>query len=323
VILKVITDANQMQNAFTNGEIDVAFNWANNLADGYKAAPGAVVWNLPEVYADALWFNVDENGHQSSAVRDVAVRKAIIQGINRADDTHQIQGADLSVPAAFDATNWWPDGITSITYDPDAAGKALDAAGWTDSNGDGTRDKNGEELILKFFTTTRQDRIDYQTAIAADLAKIGVGTQLYQVPGPAVLFALLPQRGVMATGDYDMAIYASSNDPISPNYDPPSWTCAGVPSADNPSGTNFSHYCDPAFDKLVDSIKSNLDPASRLDEKHQAVQLMTDAAVWNGLYQRVFWIAVAGDRFNADSFKGTFGDLASNWLQHPEMWTAK
>ena len=96
--------------------------------------------------------------------------------------------------------------------------------------------------------------------------------------------------------------------------------CAGPPSADNPGGSNFSHWCNADADKLADQIKVNLDPASRLDQKHQHVQMMTDATFWAGLYQRVFWIAVAGDRFDVDSFKGTFGTLASNWLQHLEMW---
>lgn len=320
VILKVITDSNQMQNAFTNGEIDVAFNWANNLAEGYKAAPNAVVWNLPEVYADALWFNVDAAGHQNPAMQDINVRKAIVMAINRVDSTHLIQGPDLSVPAAFDAVNWWPEGLTTIAYDPDAAMKALDDAGWTDSDGDGIRDKDGVKLSLKFLTTPRQDRIDYQTAIAADLKKVGIDTQQSQVDGPTVLFASWTNNGAMALGDYDMVIYASSNDPISPNADPQSLTCAGVPSTDNPDGANYSHWCSPEFDALVDQVKTNTDPVSRLEQKHQAVQIMTDAVFWNGLYQRVWWVAVAGDRFDAESFKGTFGTLNSNWLQKPENW---
>lgn len=320
VILKFITDSNQMQNALANGEIDMAFNWSNQQAEGYKAITGAVVWNEQEVYADALWFNVDAEGHQNPAMQDVNVRKAIVMAINRVDETHQIQGADLSVPDAYDAPNWRPEGLPVISYDEAGANAALDAAGWVDSNGNGTRDKDGVELILKFFTTTRQDRIDYQTAIAADLAKVGVGTQLFQVPGPAVLFASLTNRGIMASGDYDMAIYANSYDPISPNVSPDTFTCAGLPSPENPGGSNFSHWCNPDADKLADQIKVNLDPASRLDQKHQHVQLMTDATFWAGLYQRVWWVAVAGDRFDAESFKGTFGTLASNWLQKAEMW---
>jgi ABC-type transport system substrate-binding protein len=190
-----------------------------------------------------------------------------------------------------------------------------------DSNPDTPRVKDGEPLILKFFTTTREDRIQYQTAIAADLAKVGIGTQLFQVPGPAVLFASVTNRGIMATGDFDMSIYASSNDPTSPNYDQDGWTCSGIPSAENPSGGNFPRFCNADFDKLNDQIRSNLDPASRLDQKHQAIQILNDAVAWNGLYQRVWWVAVAGDRFSADSFKGTFGDLASNWIEKPELWT--
>jgi peptide/nickel transport system substrate-binding protein len=323
VIVKFITDANQMQNAFTNGEVDIAFNWANDLADGYSAVPGAVVYNLPEVYADALWMNMDPNGTQNPAMKDVNVRRAIIEAINRVDDTHQIDGKDLSVPLAYDAPNWWPDGLKGIDYDATKAAADLDAAGWKDTNGDGTRDKDGVELVLNFYTTTRKDRDDYQLAIQSDLKKVGIGTNLFQVDGPSQLFASFTDKGVMSTGQYDLSIYANSYDPISPISDPTVFTCSGIASATNPSGSNFSFFCDPNFDKLDTQVKSELDPAKRLDEKHQMVQLMTDATFWAGLYQRVWWVAIAGDRFSADSFKDTFGTLASNWLQKPELWTPK
>lgn len=319
VITKFIVETAQMQNAFETGEIDMAFNWPDDQAAGYQAAEGSDVWNTVGVYADALWFNTDPEGHQHPALKDVNVRLAIASAINRQAATDAIVGAGTPLPTAFDAVKWRPEGLSLVEYNVDEANRLLDEAGWVDSNGDGTRDKDGMELILKFFTTPRQSRIDYQLAIQADLQAVGIGTQLFQVPGPSVLFASVTNRGIMSTGDYDISIYASSNDPVTPNIDPDSFSCAGRPSAENPSGGNFSFVCDPRLDELIGLIRSNTDPVSRLEQKHEAVQLMNSLNFWVGLYPRVTWYAAAADRFDTSTMK-SLGTLASNWFQKVEFW---
>jgi peptide/nickel transport system substrate-binding protein len=320
VVLKFIVETAQMQNALETGEIDVAFNFPDDVAPGYQAIDGVEVFNTVGVYADAMWFNIDENGNNHPALRDVNVRKAIIHAIDRASITTAIAGEGISVPGAFDSPVWWPEGLEILGYDVALANQLLDEAGWVDSNGSGTRDKDGLELILKFFTTPRQSRIDYQLSIQAALQEVGIGTQVFQVPGPSVLFASLTNRGIMAASDYDLAIYASSNDPISPNVDPSSLGCSGVPSPENPGGGNFSHFCNPAFDELTTQIAAETDPAVRLDLKHQSVRLMNDAYFWAGLYPRVTWYAVRLDRVNTEGVQGGLGTLASNWFQHIEFW---
>jgi peptide/nickel transport system substrate-binding protein len=319
VVIKFITETAQMQNALETGEIDLAFNFPDNVVQGYRDIEGVEVWNTGSVYADALWFNVREDGNQHPALKDVNVRKAIIQAIDRASTTTAIAGEGVGVPTAFDAEIWRPEGLEILSYNTDEAVRLLDESGWVDSNGNGLRDKDGLELILKFFTTPRQSRIDYQLAIQAALQEVGIGVQLFQVPGPAVLFASLTNRGIMASGDYDLSIYASSYDPISPNVDPDSFTCAGVPTPENPSGGNFSAFCNPEFDALVPQIAAETDPAKRLELKHQAVSLMNDAFFWAGLYQRVTWYAARTDRINTETAK-EIGTLASNWFQTIEKW---
>lgn len=322
VILRMITDTAQMVNAFETGEIDMAFNFADNLVPEYAGVEGGTVVSTPGVYQDAIWFNIRADGTQNPAIKDVNVRKAIAMAVNRRANNDALVYEGAPVPDAFDAPKWRPEGLEVLGYDPAAANAMLDAAGWVDSNGDGLRDKDGVELILRFFTTTRQVRMDYQLAIQSDLKAVGIGVQLFAVPGPAVLFASFTNRGIMATGDYDMAIYASSNDPITPNVDPDSFTCSGVPSADNPSGGNFSAFCDPAFDEIVATIKVNTDPVSRLEQKHEAVKMFNDATFWVGLYPRDTHYAIATSVVDPESVAGKVGVLASNWFNEVEFWAA-
>ncbi|MBZ0280581.1 MAG: peptide ABC transporter substrate-binding protein [Anaerolineae bacterium] len=319
VITKFITETAQMQNAFETGEIDVTFNWPIDLVPTYSAVEGAEVWNVSSVYQDALWFNTDPEGTQNPAIKDPNVRKAIIHAIDRAALVESLVAPGLLPPDAFDAVKWRPEGLEVLGYDVDEANRLLDEAGWVDSNGDGSRDKDGVELILRFYTTTLQTRGNYQLAIQEYLTAVGIRTQLFQVPGPAVLFASVTNRGIMSTGDYDISIYASSNDPVTPNIDPDSFSCAGRPSAENPSGGNFSFICNERLDELISAIRSNVDPVSRLEQKHETVQILNDQYFWAGLYPRVTNYAAYADRFDTSTMKA-LGTLASNYFQKIEFW---
>ncbi|HEX2907775.1 MAG TPA: ABC transporter substrate-binding protein, partial [Phototrophicaceae bacterium] len=295
------------------------FNFPDDQAESYKAILGVEVWNTRSVYDDALWFNIKADGDQHPALKDVKVREAIVHAIDRKTNTAAIAGEGTEVPGAYDSFRWRPEDLTYLDYDIDLANQLLNEAGWVDSNGNGTRDKDGAELVLRFFTTPRQSRIDYQLAIQANLQAVGIGTQLFQVPGPSVLFASLTNRGILASGDYDLAIYTNSNDPISPNINPSSLGTSGIASPENPDGTNFSFVSIPRIDELIELIRSNTDPASRLEQKYESVRILNDTVFWAGLLPRVTRYAVRGDRFDAATFQSN-GTLASNWFQKAEYW---
>lgn len=319
VILRFITETAQLQNALETGEIDLAFNYPDDLEASYAAIAGVETWNTLSVYDDALWFNVRPNGTQHPAIKDVNVRRAIVHAIDRVTNTGAIVGDGIPLPLSYDSFRWQPEGLEPINYNVEEANRLLDEAGWVDSNGNGTRDKDGVELILRFFTTPRQSRIDYQLAIQANLQAVGIAVQLFQVPGPSILFASLTNRGILASGDYDLAIYASANDPISPNINPSSLGTAGIPSPENPSGSNFSGVSIARVDELIGLISTNTDPVSRLEQKHESVLLLTNEIYWAGLLPRVTRYAVSAERFDASTLQEN-GTLAANWFQKIEFW---
>ncbi len=320
VITKFIPDSNQAQNALSTGEVDVTFNWGAPLADSYRAIDGVEVWFTDSVYQDSVWMNVRAEGDQHPAMKDVNVRKAIVAAIDRRTNSDTLYAEGVEVPAAYDAARWRPDDLELISYDPAVANTLLDEAGWVDSNGDGTRDKDGLELILRFFTTPALPRPDYQLAIQQNLAEVGIGLQIYVVPGASTLFANFPARGILSNGDFDLAIFALSNDPLSPNIAVPNFTCGGIASAENPDGQNSPGFCNAEFDALVDPIRTTVDPEERLAYKHEAVRLMVDETFWAGIYKRVTWFAVNGNRVDASSVQGTIGTYTANYFNHVELW---
>ena len=114
----------------------------------------------------------------SEVIKDPAVRKAVAYGINKEGfvetllDGHGVVGHG-AFPDGF--STFGGDKIKTEEYDPEAAEKALDEAGWKDSDGDGIREKNGTKLVIRWLTyPSRQELPLLAEAVQADLKKIGI-----------------------------------------------------------------------------------------------------------------------------------------------------
>jgi peptide/nickel transport system substrate-binding protein len=122
--------------------------------------------------------------------RDLAVRQAIIYGINRKrilDVAFHGAGAllDTPVPAfiyhSLANPNFaldFPDlaakyQLPHYDYDPAKANAILDAAGWA-RGPDGIRAKNGFRLSFEYATTDKSVRKSVQTLVAEDLKQLGI-----------------------------------------------------------------------------------------------------------------------------------------------------
>lgn len=317
VILRFITDTAQMQNAFQAGEIDVAFNFSDDLVESYSAVEGAEVFKTDGVFGDALWMNYGNGGHP--ALTDVNVRMALVYAIDRATLAETLVGPGVSVPASWYAPAFVPEDVTPLPYDVAKANELLDASGWVDSDGDGIRDKDGELLILRFFTTNRQIRMDYQVAIQEYWTAVGVGSQLFPVPA-TILFGDFLERGILDTGDFDIALFALSTGPLSPFAGAPDWFgCDGIPTAEEPNGNNGWGSCDPEFDRLDLEVGRTVDPAARLELAGDAIRAFYGMQFWHGLYLRPTWYAVNSNVVNPETVKDV-GTLSANYFNKIELW---
>jgi peptide/nickel transport system substrate-binding protein len=314
VILKFIPDTAQMENAMEAGEIDLSFLWSENQIDSYTAMPGISVWSEPGVLSDAVWVNMTDKAHP--ALADVRVRQAIAHAMDRRAMADGLAaGADIPL-------SWWfpqfqPEGLNPYDYNPDLANQLLDEAGWVDSNADGTRDKDGVELILRFYTTTRQSRIDYQVLIQEYLTAVGIGTQLFPVP-PGPLFAPFGQRGIVLSYDYDIALFGFTASPLTPNAQD-QYSCANVASQENPSGGNNTGFCNEEFDRLENLVNSTIDAEERLGYHHEIEKIFNDELFYIGLFVRRTNYALNTDRWDLESFQGA-GTLSGNYFERAEFW---
>ena len=78
-------------------------------------------------------------------------------------------GPVLSTMWAFNRT------LQPVPYDPAAARRLLAAAGWADSDGDGSLDRDGVELAFELLTNSENDlRQDICLLLEANLSRVGV-----------------------------------------------------------------------------------------------------------------------------------------------------
>lgn len=255
-------------------------------------------------YNEAWFLNVNpETGHP--ALQDVNVRKALAMGFNRSQITEDLL-LGLTYPAAsfWENTPYASPNVEAIPYDPEGAAALLDEAGWVDSNGNGIRDKDGVELSLRYITNTRQIRQDTQVVAQQQLADIGVELVLENYPSD-IYFNGYADGGPAATGQYDIAQWSATTS--FPDPDTSRFRCDQIPSDENPTGANWTGYCNPELDALFDQQAVTTDPAARIAIYNQIDEMFSADVIWVGVWHDPdLWVynqRVEGVRLNgADPF---------------------
>jgi peptide/nickel transport system substrate-binding protein len=336
IITQFILESEQMENALEVGDIDLAFNF-DGVNNGYGEMANVGIFSTIGVYVDGVWLNSGPFAHP--AVQDVRVREAIYKALDRRGIADQFANAGDSLPTSWYPTQFTSPNIEFIEFDQEGARALLTEAGWVDDDADesadnsaptarvsqgatlpdGTAVADGEKLILRFYTTPVIPRPDIQTVMQAQLAQVGIVTQTFVVNGPTVLFAPRNDRGVLYTGEYDIAMYALSNLPLSMGGSPDNFQCSGIPSAENPEGRNNMWFCNPEYDRLDDQANATIDPEARLELTHQATELMAANVSWGGIRPRDQWYAVRTDRLDQASME-QMGTLSGNYFNRVEFW---
>lgn len=240
----------------------------------------------PGGYNESWFLNVNpDTAHP--AMLDVRVRQAIALATDRFSIVQNLLKPDINpVNATFwdNTPGYAADTLQPYPYDPEQAKQLLDEAGWVDSNGDGTRDKDGVELILRYATTTRELRKNVQAVVAQQWELVGIKAELINHSSD-IFWNNYNDGGPQAKGEYDIAEYSQSpNGPPDPEASN-NWLCSEVASADNPDGGNWQGYCDAKMDELLKQQAVTADPAARLAVYREIQQKMYDEVLYIGMWK--------------------------------------
>lgn len=114
-------------------------------------------------------------------LQDIRVRQAIIAGVDREAivDTLFTENYPLATGILAKTALGYTDTSKYYEYDPKKAAKLLDEAGWV-AGSDGVREKDGEKLVITFNEALPQPRSkEVVTLIQEQLAKVGIGVELF------------------------------------------------------------------------------------------------------------------------------------------------
>ena len=285
VFIRIVPDDAAQEAAIIAGDTDIGVFLSSDQIETLEAGGDVDVVAVPSGYDEGWFLNVNpETAHP--AMLDVNVRRAIALATDRFTIVNDLLDPEINpVNVTFwDATEPYnnPD-LEPYPYDPDEAMRLLDEAGWVDSNGDGTRDKDGVELVLRYITNDRELRKNMQSVVEQQWSLVGIGAEL-QSYSSDVFWNGYNDGGPQAQGLYDIAQYSS----VGTFPDPEAsfnWLCSEISSADNPDGGNWQGVCMEELDALLQEQAVTLDLEQRIDLYHQISQVLYDEVLYIGIWK--------------------------------------
>ncbi len=134
-----------------------------------------------------------------------------------------------------------PDQVQPLPFDLPRARELMAKAGWTDSNGDGILDKDGNKFQFTLATSAgNQRRASLAVMLQANLQELGVVVDIQPVDPNAL-------GGNLRSREFDAVVMAWAGGLF---VDPSStWKC---PTPEHPAELNYGGFCDPTVDQLIE-----------------------------------------------------------------------
>ncbi|MFE4171932.1 ABC transporter substrate-binding protein [Streptomyces sp. NPDC056909] len=321
LLLKYYKDGDAAVAALRKGEVSFVSNLTPAQASALKSAENIKVNDAPGRRFYALAVNPGArskdgerfgNGHP--ALLDPAVRKALFQAVDRESiidrvfQGHAVEGQGY-IPPRFGAYFWEPSAEQKIAYDPAAAARTLDRAGYR-RTGSGKRvGKDGKPLDLRILchATDPNDK-----AIGKYLQEwwggLGIGLKvecLDNVSDPWL------------AGDYDLAFDGWSVNP-DPDFVLSIHTCGALPATRKDSGATDNFICDKEYDGLYARQAVEYDAAKRADLVKRMESRLYDTG-----YMNVMAYPNAVEAYRTDQIKSitTMPEAAGNLWGQDGYWS--
>ncbi|WP_433833132.1 ABC transporter substrate-binding protein [Actinoplanes sp. CA-015351] len=204
VIFNYVAEDSVRTGNLTSGAIDIA--WPRNpFSPQDQTLIEKTGKKIEERSLPGVSYTLFSNTTAGRPLADKQVRLALSKAIDRQTYATTIYGAGYPVvKGAFNSTTpYFKSEESKLAYDPDGAGKLLDAAGWT-LGADGIRVKDGKQLTIDYPLTSF---VSSAELLQAQAKKVGINITLRQLT-PA------QQATYLAEGSYDLtSTYFTRADP--------------------------------------------------------------------------------------------------------------
>jgi peptide/nickel transport system substrate-binding protein len=306
VVIRIFPDPEAGYAAVAAGQVDFQPNLGQADPAKVKAMSASnEVVTIFGGFIEYLVFNVrgESFGEEAgpAALQDVRVRQAVRLAIDRRAIVKDLLADTTTVTdSLYSGTQWEKKDLGFVEYDPAAAEKLLDEAGYK-KGADGIRvNDKGERLEWKYSTTTAQWRKDIQAVIQQQLEKVGIKTLLESYPA-ADFFGQWANGGILNTGKYALGQFANNTvltNIVNVTADE-SLGCDQVPGNPplNPGGNNNTGWCNEEFDALIEITKTEIDAAKAQAAADKAQTILTEVLPLITLFPRGDIYVYNRDRF--------------------------
>jgi peptide/nickel transport system substrate-binding protein len=256
VVIRFVKDDTVAAQLWERGEFDLMTRIPPPVWRAVESAAEVNRWAITGYHRSAFlentysWLGWNE---RRPMFADARVRRALAMLYPR-DQVARLVDLGLEPPTTcpyYAASKSCDPTVAVIPNDEAAAKKLLDEAGWTDSNGDGVRDREGIPLRFTFLANAYSVKMGkllplYQEAlrragIEADIERIDPGAYASRV----------------RARDFDViALSWSSADAVQDLY-------PLFHSSQREAGSNSVGYSNPEVDALLEQIRTEFDPEAR------------------------------------------------------------
>jgi ABC-type transport system substrate-binding protein len=239
VVFRVLPDPLTLQLAFQTRQVDF-WNVDPWAVKGLQGDPRFDLFSAPGNAYNYIGWNL-----RRPMFQDLKVRQALAQAVNIPQMIKYIlYGHGVQATGIFTPQMWFFDpSVKPLAYDPEAAKKLLDEAGWK-PGADGIRVKNGQRFSFTLLSNNGNEvRRDIATLVQDDLKQVGieVKVEIYE-------WAVLLKRFVNK-GEFDAIVLGWG---LGYDFDQYSiWHS----SQTHPEELNFVGFSDPKVDHLLTDLR--------------------------------------------------------------------
>lgn len=257
--IQIIGDNSARAQAFEAGDLDIVQSPLSPQDIQRLAADDrfghAIMAGLGVTY---LNINVSD-----PLLSDPEMRQAFAMLVDQDTIVNQIyQGVDTVAHSVILPNSWAFDpNISQPTFDPAGAVAKFNELGWTDSNGDGILDKNGEPLHIVLSTHSEDpNRVQAVEYLQAIFQSSGVDAEIKISDWPSF------STNYVLKGEHQIALLGWLN-----IIDPDRLLYAQLTTG---GSTNWSKYSNPEVDALLQEGRSVLDQGARAEAYQAAATIL-------------------------------------------------
>ena len=266
VLFTTIEDPAATATSFQNGQLDVIETTVPATYSVVEPMIGDGV-SLRKA-AGPNWTHITLNGTEGRPLADQAVRQAMFRAIDR-EEVFLSVNSTMPYPKETETLNnhllvtnqeGYQDNAGDLgKYDPDAAKKLLEDAGYTFEDDLATKDGKPIEITYVYNDGSKTNEA-VVPVVKEQLAAVGITMKVQKVP-PTDLFSKY-----VIPGEFDLTLFGWVGNPFLSSGDS-IWKSEGE--------QNFGKIGDEETDKLIDQAAVETDPDARLDLINQI-----DANLW-------------------------------------------